>query len=77
MSKLKTALNRGIRAAKSAMGAQRYRAGGKLIVCSHCGGERFTTPGMPTLVGYILDCYHCKQRFLFAEKPEQLENENV
>jgi hypothetical protein len=77
MSKLKTALDRGIRAAKSAMGPQRYQAAGKLIVCSHCGGERFTTPGMPTLVGYILDCSDCKQRLLFAGKPEWLRNENV
>jgi hypothetical protein len=77
MSKLKTALNRGIRAAKSAMGAQRYQAAGKPIVCSHCGGDRFTTPGWPGLVGYVLDCEHCKQRLLFAEKPVWLKDENV
>jgi DNA-directed RNA polymerase subunit RPC12/RpoP len=77
MSKIKTAITRSIRAAKSAMGPQRYQAAGKAIACSHCGADRFTTPGMPTLVGYLLDCSHCKQRLLFAEKPERLKDENA
>jgi len=77
MSKIKTALSRSIRAAKSAMSPQRYQAAGKAIVCSHCGGDRFSTPGMPTLVGYILDCSRCKQRLLFAEKPACLKDENA
>ncbi len=77
MSKIKTAITRSIRAAKSAMGPQRYQAAGKAIVCSHCGGDRFRMPGMPTLVGYVLDCSRCKQRLLFAEKPERLKVDNA
>jgi DNA-directed RNA polymerase subunit RPC12/RpoP len=73
MSKMKSALGRGIRAARASIGPQRYAAAGKAIVCSHCGGDRFTGPGVPTLVGYILDCAHCKQRLLFAQKPEWLK----
>jgi DNA-directed RNA polymerase subunit RPC12/RpoP len=77
MSNVKTPLARGIRAAKSAMGPQKYQAAGKSIACSHCGGDRFTTPNMPTILGYIFDCAHCKQRLLFAEKPEWLKDANA
>lgn len=75
MSKTKTALSRAFRAAKSAMGPQRYQAAGKTIVCTHCGGDRFATPGLPSLVGYVLDCSHCKHRLLFSGKPERIEND--
>ena|GEM_PF-1947094 len=75
MSRIKTALSRSIRAAKSALGPQRYQAAGKAIICHHCGSDRFTTLGMPSLVGYILDCSHCKLRLLFSQKPEQIKDE--
>jgi hypothetical protein len=57
------------------MGPQRYQAAGKALLCAHCGCDRFTTPGMPTLVGYILDCSHCKLRMLFGQKPEWIKDE--
>ena len=72
MSNIKTALSRGIRAAKSAMGPQRYRAAGKVITCPHCGGQSFDTPGLPGLLGYLLDCSQCKLRLLFAKNPKRI-----
>jgi len=70
VSNIKTALSRGIRAAKKAMGPQKYRAGGKRIVCPHCGGELFEPVGLPYLLGHIMQCSRCTLRLIFSDKPD-------
>jgi hypothetical protein len=70
MSNIKTALSRGIRAAKKAMGPQKYLAAGKRIVCPHCGCDLFNTVGLPYLLGHIMECSRCTLRLIFGDKPE-------
>ena len=71
MSKFTTAVKRGIRAAKDAMGPQKYRAGGKSIVCPHCGCDRFDTVGISNLpLGWIIECSRCTMRLFFTIKPD-------
>ena len=56
------------------MGPQRYEAAGRVIVCSHCGSDRFNA-GYPSLIGgYIYDCSICTARMLFGKKPKLLDD---
>jgi hypothetical protein len=76
MSKFTTAVKRGIRAAKNAMGPQKYQIGGKVIVCPHCGGSRFTTM-YSSLIGCVLTCANCTRKQIFDAKPEPVEAEST
>ena len=71
MKTIGPALDRGLRAARSAMGPQRYRSAGKAIICYHCGGDLFV-PQL-TLAGHALDCTHCASRLYFGRRPEMEE----
>lgn len=55
------------------IGAQRYEAGKKLIVCPHCGNDRFDASGFP-VVGFIYDCSNCSARLLFAKALKRLDD---
>jgi hypothetical protein len=72
MSKFTKAVKRGIRAAKQAMGPQEYQIGGKVIVCTHCGGSRFATM-YSSLIGCVLTCANCTRKQIFDTKPEPVE----
>ena len=76
MSKFTTAVKRGIRAARNAIGPQQYQIGGKVIVCTHCGGSWFTTV-YSSLIGCVLTCTNCTCKKIFDTKPEPVEAEST
>jgi hypothetical protein len=62
-------LRRALKAAKEAMGPQRYGPDGRPIVCHCCGHDRFTIA--PSIVTwYTLACAECGHLEFFLKKPE-------
>ena len=56
---------------------QKFQAGGKPVVCSHCGSDRlieFSLNG--SLIGLLfgLQCCGCNHVEFFADKPEEVKN---
>jgi hypothetical protein len=75
------AIRRGVEAALAKPSPRKYEAAGKVIVCSHCGGKKFSpyhltksaTDGM-LHDQHALECAACSHLELFAKEPAEIEN---
>lgn len=69
------AIERGVEAAKQASQPRRFQAGGKPIVCSHCGAENFEIPTRigTTFTGFALQCFQCSHLVYFGKEPTALK----
>ncbi len=68
------ALRRGIKAGVDAMQSSqpgRFQAGGKTIVCSHCGNDTFEQVGVAgvSFAGYGVACSKCSHIEYFRSEP--------
>jgi hypothetical protein len=68
------ALRRGIKAGVEAMQSSqpgRFQAGGKTIVCTHCGNDIFEPVGMVgmSVAGYGIACSKCTRIDYFRSEP--------
>jgi hypothetical protein len=75
------AIKRGVKAALSGPKPERFQAGGKIIACSHCGGESFAPRDLSRLASegllrehYGLECSTCYHLELFTKKPAEIES---
>jgi len=81
MKKTIKALRRGIKAAMAAPEPQKFRAGGKTVMCSHCGNGSFlpyeltkiATKGLLCELHGLL-CAKCSHLEFFAQEPEEIDN---
>lgn len=82
MNKTITAIKRGVTAAMAGtVRPRQYEAGGKPVVCSHCGGSIFEWHGEGLIGtrfknfigGYALACSQCSHLEQFAKKPVEIE----
>ena len=80
MNKTIKAIRRGVKAALAGPGPQSFQAGGKTIVCSHCGGEGFVPYDLAKYATqallreqYGLECSGCGHLELFTKKPVEIE----
>ena len=76
MNKTIKAIERGVKAALAGPGPQGFQAGGKTIVCSHCGGEGFVPFDLDKWAAqgmlreqHGLECFACGHLELFTKKP--------
>lgn len=58
------------------MGAQRYEAAGKIIVCPHCACDRFDN-SLHSMWGYTYDCSRCTARLFFSKKLKQIDDNAI
>ena len=70
------AIRRGIKATVAAVQhptAHQFQAGGKTIVCSHCGHDGFDLVGVAgiSIAGYGIECSKCTHIQYFRKKPRQ------
>lgn len=89
MERLGKALKDGLRAAMEGPDGRRYAAAGRLVRCTHCGGETFhareamlNTPGMTLLnvdwantSGTALVCARCSLIQWFVRAPDRVDGE--
>jgi hypothetical protein len=81
MNKTITAIKRGVKAAVAeSFRPRQFEAGGKPIVCSHCGSssfERYRTGVLDRakigFAGYALSCCQCSHLEYFAKEPSEIE----
>ena len=67
-------LQRAFKAAKEAMGPQRYGAPGKPFVCRLCGHDQFTGGNYNLLLGmHTLMCAGCSHIEFFGKAPNSIE----
>jgi DNA-directed RNA polymerase subunit RPC12/RpoP len=73
------AIKRGVSAALAKPTPQKYEAGGKLIRCSHCGGEGFRPYHLSKFVSeellreqYGLECAKCSHLEMFTKQPKEI-----
>jgi hypothetical protein len=84
MSRFFDAVKAGVRGAMDAMGPGRFQAAGKVVACSHCGGERFDRrearfgemgrPDWLEASGVALVCTGCGLVQWFAREPERVSS---
>ena len=74
------AISRGVEAALAKPSPRRYEAAGKVIVCSHCGGNMFLPYHLSKFMWegflheqYGLECAACSHLELFAKEPTEIE----
>ncbi len=74
------AIRRGVKAALAGPKPQSFQAGGKTIVCSHCGGKKWVPYDLVNVASeglsrehYGLECSVCSQLVLFTKKPIEIE----
>ena len=77
MSKTIKAIGRGIKAGVSAMHNHQhdhFQAGGKTIVCSHCGNDSFDYIGVAgvSIAGYAIACSKCTHVEYFTSAPSRI-----
>jgi len=70
------AVKRGLMAALAKPDPQKYKAGGKLVTCSHCAADGFRPYHLTKFVSegllrelYGLECTECSHLELFAKQP--------
>ena len=82
MNKTITAIKRGVKVAVAeTLRPRQFEAGGKPVVCSHCGSDGFQWHGhglagtrfKPFVGGYVLECCQCSHLEHFAKKPPEIE----
>jgi hypothetical protein len=74
MTKNKSPLTRAFKAARQAMGPQRYGTHGKPFVCQLCGQDRFKVGNYIGLLGmHTLICAGCSHVEFFASTPKKIE----
>jgi hypothetical protein len=70
------AIRRGIKAGVNAMHSQarRFQAGGKTVVCSHCGNDTFESVGLGgiSFAGSGIACSRCTHIEYFTTTPYDL-----
>ena len=57
--------------------SSKFKAGGKLVSCSHCGSGRLVEYGLNgSFIGLLfgLQCCDCKHIEFFADMPEEVTN---
>ena len=78
MSNTIKAIRRGIKAGVNSMQNpqhNQFQAGGKIIVCSHCGNDSFDYIGVSgiSIVGYGIACSKCTLVQYFTSAPSKVE----
>ncbi len=75
------AIKRGVKAAVGGPKPQSFQAGGKTIVCSHCGGRQWVRYDLEKWVpqGFLrqqhgLECSACSHMEFFAKRPTDIES---
>jgi hypothetical protein len=73
---VRRAVKAGFKAASGAPSVQRFQAGGKPVVCTHCGAEGFQRYGPlgATFGGYGLECSSCSHIEYFGKRPKEVED---
>ena len=71
------AIRRGLKAGVEAVQnphPNQFKAGGKTIVCSHCGNDAFDLVGVAgiSIAGYGIVCSKCTHILYFKNKPRQI-----
>lgn len=84
MGRFFDAVRAGVRGAMEAVGPGSFLAAGKVIACSHCGGERFdrrearfgevARPDWLETSGVALVCSRCGLVQWFAREPERVSS---
>ncbi len=74
MNRTLSAVRKGIKAALHPPTSFRYEAGGKIVVCSHCGSDAFDWVGVAGIsyAGYGVKCVRCTHIEYFGKRPRQL-----
>ena len=67
------AVTAGLKAASEASNSKRFHAGGKAVVCTQCGGDKFRRYGVmgSSFGGYGLECAHCSHIEYFGRRPKE------
>jgi hypothetical protein len=80
MNRTLKAIQRGVKAALAGPAPQSFKAVGKTIACSHCGGEGFVPHDLDRFASqgllrehYGLECSACGHLELFTKKPIETE----
>jgi hypothetical protein len=78
MSNTIKAIRRGIKAGVNSMQHPQhghFQAGGKTIVCSHCGNDSFDYIGVAgiSIAGYGIACSKCTHVQYFTSAPSKIE----
>jgi hypothetical protein len=78
MSNTIKAIRRGIKAGVNSMQnpqPNHFQAGGKAIVCSHCGNDSFDYIGVAgiSIAGYGIACSKCTLVEYFTSAPSRIE----
>jgi hypothetical protein len=85
MNKTLNAVKRGVKAAVTeTFRPRQFEAGGKSVVCSHCGNEGFRWHGhglagtrfKPFAGGFVLECCQCSHLEHFSKKPAEIESKD-
>jgi hypothetical protein len=80
MSKTVNAVRRavkvGFKAASGVPSPEKFRAGGKTVVCNHCGGDSFERYGPlgATFGGYGLECSKRSHIEYFGKRPKEVDD---
>ena len=74
MTKKTSPLKRAFKAAKAAMGPQRYGTPGKPFTCHLCGNDLFKVGDYVSLLGmHTLTCAGCNHVEFFTKVPKAIE----
>jgi hypothetical protein len=75
MNKTLRAIEQGVKASLAPLPPQKFQAGGKAIICSHCGSDGFKRLNGPgrSWAGYGLQCLQCSHLVYFGEEPVEIE----
>jgi len=66
------AVRAGLKAASEAPSSRKFQAGGKGVVCTQCGSDRFHHYGAGgwSYSGYGLECANCSHIEYFGKRPK-------
>jgi len=73
---VRRAVKAGLKAASGVPSPEKFRAGGKTIICTHCGSDDFEPYGPlgATFGGYALECSKCSHIEYFGKRPKEVED---